>query len=81
MSQNEIINKFKTLDAGSSFMSMKSHEFSEKYPKKFVAVLGEQLVAVDEDFDRIMGKIQETKLNPSFVLIEYMPGKGEIVLY
>lgn len=74
-------SEFKILETGSSFISKNAQEFSEKYPKKFVAVFDSELIAVDDNFDNILIKIKERHIDPSMVLVEYIPPKGQIILY
>jgi hypothetical protein len=81
MSQQTLINEFKILETGSNFMSKQIKEFAQKYPKKFVAIKDNQLIAISESFEEIMTKIKEKGFNPNSVLIEYIPGKEEIILY
>lgn len=81
MSENDVIAQFEILETGSSFISKKAQEFGDKYPKKFIAVLGNELIAVDDNFDNLMLRIRERNMEPNLVLIEYIPGKGEIILY
>lgn len=81
MEQDQIIEEFRILDAGSSFITKKAKELGEKYPKRFIAVREDQLIAVDDSFDGIMKKIREKNMDPSSVLVEYIPGKDEIIFY
>jgi len=80
MEQN-IAQEFKNLEASSALISRKSKEISKKYTKKFIAVYENKIIAIGETFREVMGKIKDMKINPSLVLIEYIPGKEEIILY
>ena len=80
--QNINVDKeFKSLEADSSFISKNLDELSRKYEKKFIAVHNEKLVVVGDNFDEVMEKIEQKGMNPPSVLIEYIPKKGEIILY
>ena len=81
MTQQELIQEFNELEADSSFISKKMAEFSQKYAKKFVAVKDQQVIAIGDDFENVLNEIKEKGIDPSRVLIEYIPAKGEIILY
>lgn len=81
MSEQELTNDFKILETGSSFISKNSKEFGIKYEKKFIAVFNSELIAVDGNFEVILQKVKEQNIDPSTVLIEYIPSKTQIVLY
>ncbi len=76
-----MMEEFKILEESSNFISSHSKEISEKYPRKFIAVYRNQLIVVDENFDNIVIRVKEMGLDTNQVLIEYIPGKGEIILY
>ena len=75
------MQEFKNLEASSTLISRRSKEISKKYIKKFIAVYENKIIAVGETFREVMGKVKDMKINPSLVLIEYIPGKEEIILY
>ena len=77
----DIMQEFKDLEASSALISRRSKEISKKYIKKFIAVYENKIIAVGETFREVMGKVKDMKINPSLVLIEYIPGKEEIILY
>ena len=81
MSEQAISQEFKILETGSAFISKNAKEFGEKYPKNFIAVYDNNLVAVEKDFDKLKEKIEEKNVNIGLVLIEYMPGPDDIILY
>ena len=77
----DIMHEFEILERDSSFISRKSKELSKKYTKKFIAVRDNKILAVGETFGEVMRKVKKQGINPSLVLIEYIPGKEEIILY
>ena len=81
MTEQELIQEFNELEADSNFISEKSLEFSQKYAKKFVAIKNQQIVAVGDEFEEVLNEIKQKGIDPSKVLIEYIPDKGEIILY
>lgn len=81
MTEQQLLNEFKVLETGSSFISEKMGEFAQKYPRQFVAVKDNQLIATGKSFGEVMIKVKEKNIEPSLVLIEYIPGKEEIIFY
>ena len=81
MTEQELIQEFNELEADSNFISEKSSEFSQKYARKFVAIKDKQIVAIGNEFERVLSEIKAKGLDPSGVLIEYIPDKCEIILY
>ena len=79
MDENMI--EFKSLEEDSNFISKHSREFSIKYPKKFIAVHNGQLIVVGDSFELVMDKVKNLGEDSSKVLIEYIPGNEEIILY
>jgi len=81
MAEQQLLNEFKVLETGSSFISEKIGEFAQKYPQQFVAVKNNQLIAIGKSFEEVIAKVKEKNIDPSLVLIEYIPGKEEIIFY
>ena len=40
-----------------------------------------KLIASGDSFDEVINKVKEMGIDPASVLIEYMPGKEEIIFY
>jgi hypothetical protein len=81
MTNQALAEDFRVLETGSSFISKNAKEFGVKYQKKFIAVFDSNLIAVDGNFEVILEKIKKKNIDPSVVLIEYIPSKDQIVLY
>jgi len=81
MTEQQILNEFKELEADSSFISEKSLEFSQKYARKFVAIKDKQVISVGENFEKIIEEVRQKGFDPSQVLVQYIPDKEEIILY
>lgn len=73
--------EFKVLENGSSFISKNAKEFGDKYAKKFIAVRDNKLIAVGDSFNEVLEEVKAKGFDPALVLIEYIPGKEEIILY
>ncbi|MEK6852778.1 MAG: DUF5678 domain-containing protein [Nanoarchaeota archaeon] len=79
--EQDIMLELKGLGVDSSFISRNAKEFSRKYAKKFIAVHNNELITFGENFEEVLKKVVEMGLNPASVLIEYIPGSEEIILY
>lgn len=81
MMEQELIKEFNELEIDSRFVSNSSSEFSQKYARKFIAIKNQQIIAVGDEFEDVLRRVKEKGIDPSRVLIEYIPDKGEIILY
>jgi len=63
------------------FTSEKSLEFSQKYAKKFLVIKDQRIIAIGDNFENVLNEVKEKGIDASRVLIEYIPDKGEIILY
>lgn len=81
MTEQELIKEFDELEIDSKFISNNSLEFSHKYARKFIAIKDQQIIAMGDNFENVLNDIKERGIDPSRVLIEYIPDKGEIILY
>lgn len=81
MTQSQILKEFNALETDSRFISENAGELSRKYPKKFIAVYDNRLVSVGDSLEYVMEDLKRKGIEPSVALIEYIPGKGEIILY
>jgi len=81
MAEQELIQEFNELEADSNFISEKSLEFSQKYARKFVAIKDKKIIAVGNEFEEVLNEVKQKRIDPSRALIEYIPDKGEIILY
>ena len=81
MIEQELIQEFNELEVDSNFISEKSLEFSQKYARKFVAIKDKKIIAIGDNFENVLNDIKKKGIDPSRVLIEYIPDKGEIILY
>ena len=81
MTEQELIQEFNELEADSNFISEKSLELSQKYARKFVAIKDRQIIAVGDEFEEALNEVKQKGIDPSSVLIEYIPDKDEIIFY
>ena len=81
MTEQQLIKEFNELEADSNFISEKSLEFSQKYPRKFLVIKDQRIIAIGDNFENVLNEVKEKGIDASRVLIEYVPAKGEIILY
>ena len=81
MEEQELIQEFNELEADSNFISERSLELSQKYARKFLAIKDKRIIAIGDNFENVLNEIKEKGIDASRVLIEYIPDKGEIILY
>lgn len=81
MTEQQLINEFKSMEEDSSFISKKSAEFGQKYAKKFVAVKDKRVIIIGDNFEKVIEEVKQKGLDPSLVLVQYIPAKDEIIFY
>jgi len=81
MTEQQLIMEFNELEADSKFISEKSLEFSQKYARKFLVIKDQRIIAIGDNFENVLTEIKDKGIDTSRVLIEYIPDKGEIILY
>lgn len=81
MAEQELIKEFDELEIDSRFISNNCLEFSHKYAGKFIVIKNQQVIAIGDNFENVLKDIKERGIDPSRVLVEYIPDKGEIILY
>jgi len=81
MIEQELVKEFDELEIDSRFISNNSSEFSHKYARKFIVIKDQQVIAMGDNFENVLNDIKKKGIDTSRVLIEYIPDKGEIILY
>ncbi len=77
----EILNEFKALEAGSAFISKNFKNLQKQYPNRFIAVEDSHMIAEAPSFEEISERLKEKNKELNKVIIEFIPQKGEIILY
>ena len=75
----QVSRELNVLEAGSQFISNNFYEWSEKYKEKFIAVRDNELICVGDNFEEVMETLRSKGINPSSVLVEYVPSQEEIL--
>ena len=55
-------------------------KIQEKHEKEFVAVSDKEVIASDKNIEKVIEKVKKMGKNPAFVLIEFIPKKGLILI-
>ncbi len=79
--QTEVLNEFKALEAGSSFISKNFKMLQGNYPDQFIAIEDSNVVANASDLNEILSKVEEKKKNLSQLIIEFIPSGNVITVY
>ena len=79
MEQIQISNELKSLETSSIFISKNFQEFGTKYKEKFIAVKENILLAVGNSFNEVINKLKTQNIDPSSVIVEYIPSEEEIL--
>ncbi len=81
MTYEQALDEFKVLENGSAFISKNFKSLQKEYPDMFIAVEDSGILAISSSFVVVVVKLNEKGKEPSKVIIEYIPQKGEIILY
>ncbi|MDD5012411.1 MAG: hypothetical protein PHQ66_02070 [Candidatus Nanoarchaeia archaeon] len=80
MNQEEIIlQKFDTFENGSKFISENFQNLQKNYGDKFIAVKEDKILFNSDSFETLLEKLKKFQLND--IIIQFIPVKGEIILY
>ncbi|MAG78875.1 hypothetical protein CMI40_00675 [Candidatus Pacearchaeota archaeon] len=76
----EALAVLKEAEKNLEFFNNNFNDFEMKYPNKFVAVSGANLVAVGETPEAVFQNIDEKKIDHSKVLVEFIPIAGSTLV-
>ena len=63
-----------------NFLNENFKEIEMKYPDKFIAISGAQIVAFGSTPEFIIGEIEEKKIDRADLLIEFIPVAGSVLV-
>jgi hypothetical protein len=81
MENSEVLQEFRVLETGSSFITKNFQKLQEQYPNKFVAVEEGKVILSSERVEELVHNLQAMKKELGRILIEFIPKKGLIILY
>ncbi len=81
MEERQILREFELMETGSKFISDNFGELQARYGNRFIAVKSGEVIATAPSFEEIIKKAGGSKLCPGETIIQFMPLKGEIILY
>jgi hypothetical protein len=80
MNQEEmILQQFDTLEEGSKFISKNFQTLQKNFGDKFIAIQGSKILSNSTSFEELLKNLKNLKLNE--IIIQFIPLKGEIILY
>lgn len=56
------------------------NEIQEEHEKQFVAISEKKVIASDKNIDKVVEKVKKIGKDPAFILIEFIPEKGVILI-
>ncbi|MEK6889435.1 MAG: DUF5678 domain-containing protein [Nanoarchaeota archaeon] len=77
----EVLQEFKILENGSSFITKNFAKLQIQYPNKFIAVENNSIIASNQKVEDLISSLNSMGKELGKILIEYIPEKGIIILY
>jgi len=81
MTNETVLEDFKVLETGSSFISNNFQMLQKHFPDEYIAVEDNKVIADASSFEELSNKLQLKKKQLNEVIIEFIPRAGVIVLY
>jgi hypothetical protein len=81
MTATQMLQEFKVLETGSSFLAKNFKILQKDYPEKYLAIDGNKIIADSSSFEEIIEKVKKMNLKLNEVLIEFIPSAGQVILY
>ncbi|MEK6927983.1 MAG: DUF5678 domain-containing protein [Nanoarchaeota archaeon] len=81
MENSEVLQEFKALEIGSSFITKNFRILQEMYPNQFIAIEDGKVLVNNSNVEELITSLRSINREPSQILIEFIPQKGIIVLY
>ncbi|MEI6731281.1 MAG: DUF5678 domain-containing protein [archaeon] len=78
---SQVLQEFNVLETGSSFLSKNFATLRKDYADRYVALEGNKILANASSFEELVKLIHSMGKRLSDVLIEFIPSKGQIVVY
>ncbi len=63
-----------------NFLNKNFQEIENKYPNKFIAISGSQIVAFGNTPESVIEKVEEKKIDKLDLLVEFIPVAGLILI-
>jgi len=81
MENTEVLQEFKVLESGSSYITQNFARLQTAYPNKFIAIENNEVILSSEKVEELISALHSLKKELGKVLIEFIPQKGIIILY
>lgn len=70
----------KSAEKNLNFLNENFKEIETKYPNKFIAISGAQIVAFGNTPDSVIEEVEKKRISKSDLLIEFIPVVGSILM-
>jgi hypothetical protein len=81
MTDQKLLQEFRSLEAGSMFISENFLTLQKDFGNQFIVVNDSSVLDSAESFQEILKKLEERKINHSEIIIQFIPKVGQIILY
>ncbi len=77
----ELLREFNIAETGSKFISKNFRDLQKRFGNKFIAIRENKVLSNAESFENILNKVNDLKIQQNEIIIQFIPAKGEIILY
>jgi hypothetical protein len=71
---------FERMERDRKYYEAHYEQFLEQYPEQWVAILDEQMVGADADFDRLLSALRERGVPTEKALIEWITADEDVLI-
>jgi heme oxygenase len=78
----ELLEEFEVIETGSKFISKNFQHLQKEFGDKFIAIKENEILSNARSFEEVLKKVNALKEIPqNKIIIQFIPAKGEIILY
>lgn len=81
MADEEILQKLNAFEIGSKFISTNFQNLQKNYGNRFVAVKENKILSSSDTFEGLLKEVNPEEVHKENMIIQFIPAKGEIILY
>ncbi len=78
--ENEL-KLLKEFEADSVWVKSHKGDLRDEYANQFVAVRDRKVIESDENLEKLIDKLKSKNIDPSFIVIDFVPEKDVVVIY
>jgi hypothetical protein len=81
MTEQEILKEFQILEVGSRFIADNFSSLQKSYGNRFVAIRQDKILVSSGSFLELVQELNLRNVRENEVIVQFIPAKGEIILY